>query len=437
MDDHHLDPPSRSGGADPSPPDELNVRPVSRLLWCGGFVALGAAGLVWGMVAMFGAFGTVQDTTFAVISMVLGTGCIGVGLLGLRMGITADADGVTVSKLTGRTTIRWPDLVDIEFVEVPADLSLGFHWIVFVTRDGHRVAADAPTGRVGPDTALVKLRDVLLAMRNRNLSTPPDSPDPLKSPDSLGLLDVGRSPSARSDPPPRPMDTVSVIAFVLSLVGVGIVAIPLAIWRLLRAGPNRRGRGLAVSALAISVAWVVVGSVALVTSGLLGDAGGPTATDQTPGIPAATPPDAGAMTSVTPTPSGETVAAPTSPLVKPHKVFWADLKATMCIRDAPDDAVDIKVVDCRAEHEAEVMAAVDLGGKKSWPGDTEVDKVAESACRDAFAGYVALAYDDSRLEYDYFTADKAGWQAGEHTEICLVRDPEHTTLTHALKGVAE
>jgi Septum formation len=196
----------------------------------------------------------------------------------------------------------------------------------------------------------------------------------------------------------RPMDAVSVTAFVLSLVGAGIVAIPLGIWGVVRADSGRRrGEGLAVAALVVSAAWAVVAATFLVTSGVLG---------------------------------GGTLA-------KEREVYWADLQPTMCVRSTDDEAPDIPVVDCRAEHESEVMALIDLGGGDRYPGDEAIEAQGEVACRAAFADYVGLGYDESRLELDFWWSDTTGWEDGERTLVCLVEDPSQGMVSSALRGTAQ
>jgi Septum formation len=94
--------------------------------------------------------------------------------------------------------------------------------------------------------------------------------------------------------------------------------------------------------------------------------------------------------------------------VMPLRVYWEDLQPGMCVREDPNE-MDYIVVDCRAEHEEEVMSRGTLTGSKEWPGDAALEDAADEKCESAFAAYVGLGIDESRLAYNYLTPDKDGW----------------------------
>ncbi len=107
----------------------------------------------------------------------------------------------------------------------------------------------------------------------------------------------------------------------------------------------------------------------------------------------------------------------------------------MCVQTDPGElALDVTVVDCRAEHEEEVMARTELAGPEEWPGDEAIDDAMDAACDAVFAKYVGIAFDDSRLEMDEWAVDEAGWRDGGRTLICLVLDPAEPLLDHALQS---
>ena len=242
---------------------------------------------------------------------------------------------------------------------------------------------------------------------------------------------------------PAPMDRVSVVAFVLSLLGVGLVAIPLAVWGLVRTRPGpRRGRGFAIAALGVSAAWALA-SVVLLSYGLLGGTSGnavaggeaaPTASQSA--VPSPTTSTTSPSTSVT---SKAAVPAQSpKPTSKPRRVYWEDLRAGMCIRTPQNSSgTSVTVVDCRSAHDEEVTARTTLAGPKVWPGDVAMQTAAEARCRPAFGAYVGTSFDDSRLEMDFITTDPDGWKSGDHRLICLVLDPSQAHLTHALRGIRE
>lgn len=273
----------------------------------------------------------------------------------------------------------------------------------------------------------------------------PDSNDTNGSPDptppdwsSAATRSVPGTPDGAAPPTaPPPRDVASILAFVLSLVGAVVIAVPLAVLgaRRTRAGA-RRGRGLALSAFGVSAAWVVAG-VALSTSGILGapdpmaaselvepvapsrvTAPTPTTTAPTPGTPSATP------------------SAAQKPLAKPKKVYWQSLKPGMCVRDTAESVTNIPVVDCRAPHQFEVTARTKTSGPNKWPGDDKITDLVEGKCRAAFERYVGLGYDQSDLDMDFWTADEEGWAAGNRTLICFVYDPSNETTAQTLAAAA-
>ena len=95
------------------------------------------------------------------------------------------------------------------------------------------------------------------------------------------------------------------------------------------------------------------------------------------------------------------------------------------------------MVDCRAQHTEEVMAKTSMAGPKAWPGDSAVESAAEEKCRQVFAAYIGIGFDDSRLEMGSVTTDKEGWNAGDRTLVCLVMEPGDQSSTRALRGSHE
>lgn len=231
-------------------------------------------------------------------------------------------------------------------------------------------------------------------------------------------------------------DRVSLTAFVFSLVGMGIVAIPLAIWGMVRTAHNgRRGRGFAIAALAFSAAWAVAVSALVLASGLLAG-GGQAAVSKVSG-PLPTASDTASSPSSATTSASTPTAVPKArgPLIKPRRIYWEDLKPAMCVRLPQGTGVlYLTVVDCRAAHQEEVMSRSTLSGGRKWPGDDAVNAASEVKCRAAFASYVGIGFDDSKLEMDSFTTDAAGWADGDHTVVCLVLDPGNEHLTRTLRG---
>ena len=126
---------------------------------------------------------------------------------------------------------------------------------------------------------------------------------------------------------------------------------------------------------------------------------------------------------------------PPAPLAKAKRIYWENLRPGMCVRNPSSaSALYITVVDCRATHDEEVTLRALLTGTRKWPGDAAVDAAAEAKCHAAFASYVGVPFEQSRLETDFYTTDRTGWSAGDHRLICLVYDPDDSSLTRSLRG---
>lgn len=134
--------------------------------------------------------------------------------------------------------------------------------------------------------------------------------------------------------------------------------------------------------------------------------------------------------SVTPTPSA------TTPLARSRSIYWAASKPGMCVVLPDDDDYNVTRTDCRVKHDAEVMLRARLHGG-AWPGEDAVDEQALKVCAAAFPRYVGLALDESLLDVDYVSADRAGWEDGDRSLICLVYDPNEESTTRALKASRE
>lgn len=244
-------------------------------------------------------------------------------------------------------------------------------------------------------------------------------------------IPVGRAPAST--------DRVSILAFVFSLVGMGIVAIPLGVWGILRTGRGRRrGRGFAIAALAFSAAWAVAISALVLASGPLIGGGEAAVPDVSEGAPTVGDTPSTMSSAATSASTATSSSRPAGPLSKPKRVYWEDLKPMMCVRfPQATEATYVTVVDCRVEHQEEVTSRTTLVGGTKWPGDAAVNAASEVKCRAAFESYVGIAYDGSRLELDSVTTDAAGWADGDHRLICLVLDPANEHLSRTLRRAHE
>jgi hypothetical protein len=157
--------------AGPEVPSHLTVRPRVRYVWCAGFGGLGLALMGFGI-------GTLRSSStpwwVPVLLLGLGVPTLAMGVMGLRWSIVADQDAVTITNYLRPAIIPWADLDDVLLVKVEgSEIDLGFHYMLFRTRDGRTIRPAAPTGWNKPGRTLPRLQHDLLAMRNRYAPRPP------------------------------------------------------------------------------------------------------------------------------------------------------------------------------------------------------------------------------------------------------------------------
>jgi hypothetical protein len=358
--------------------DTMRVRGRLRGVWMALWLA-GAAGSV--LIGLYGdhAWWLPLFLFLAAVSVVGAVRSFGRGL-------DADGNGVVVRNMLRARPIPWRELAAIEFKGVDSEaISNMYYILVFQRHDGTRVTAEAPGGGARPGEYLFELRDRLIAMRNAALGYPhalADRPThaeaALESDSDEPAEDWATYPNqdhrdAGEEPLPAPP----------------------------RGRVKRWAGALASVAVALAIAFVPLPDV----GSLLGE--------------------------------NETGAADSSAVdANTQWIYWEDLEPGMCVRGDPNET-DYLVVDCRAEHEEEVMLRGTLAGSKDWPGDAAIEDAADEKCESAFVSYVGLAIDESRLDYNFLTPDEDGWTDSKPTLICLVVDPSQDQITRALQGAHE
>lgn len=82
----------------------------------------------------------------------------------------------------------------------------------------------------------------------------------------------------------------------------------------------------------------------------------------------------------------------------------------------------LEVLDCQAEHEAEVTAVGVLEGLgDGYPGDRDVRRAALPGCRAALTAYLGSAdHDATRLQAHAFWPSRDGWARGDRWRVCTV-----------------
>ncbi len=113
-----------------------------------------------------------------------------------------------------------------------------------------------------------------------------------------------------------------------------------------------------------------------------------------------------------------------------------DLEVGDCI-ELPGDGVDevsrLQTFDCDEKHGAEVFAVGELpGGDEPYPGIDEVQAMIETQCRPAFAEYVGIDFEASKLAATTIYPREADWDDTQQY-VCLAYDPEGD-LTASIAG---
>jgi Septum formation len=368
------------------PSDTMKVRGRLRAVWLPLWLA-GAAGCV--LVGVYE--GVYEDTPNHVwwlpLFLFLAAVAVVLGVRGFWQGLDVDGNGVVVRTMFRARPIPWRELAAIEFKGVDSEaMSNMYYTLVFQRQDGSRVTAEAPGGGIEPGEYLFELRERLLAMQSAALGYRQ------RGEDQQGDREDSW-PAYPDAPEDRPSDAAGTD---------DEVAIPATRSRVKRWG----GR---IAGVAVALAFVFA---PLPSSGwLLWNVGRVFHVD-----------------------------------VMPVRVYWEDLQPGMCVREDPN-GTDYLVVDCNAEHQEEVMSRSTLARSGEWPGDAAVEDMGDEKCKPAFATYVALDLDESRLDFDFVTPDESSWNnvipilrspmIGRATLICFVLDPDHDQITRALRGAHE
>ena len=222
---------------------------------------------------------------------------------------------------------------------------------------------------------------------------------------------------AGARPPAAGNDGVAVAALVLGILGIVVVAIPLAIIGLsrTRTGSHRGGRGVAMSALAVSAGWALVAAVAVITlipslqpgRVVAAAAASPSAPATSPSAPAASP--------------SAPAASPSAP--PSAEVGFAELRVGDCIQSQPGPSTDsLTRVSCAVPHALEVIGFRDLG-RGPWPGERVLGTRGDRLCSAVFQSYVGIPVDRSELDLVFYFPEEEAWRDGDHMAHCFASHP--------------
>ncbi|MCJ1688583.1 DUF4190 domain-containing protein [Rathayibacter sp. VKM Ac-2927] len=245
--------------------------------------------------------------------------------------------------------------------------------------------------------------------------------DPSSSDATTGIALPARSGGASVVPPPVDYagrkNVVAIVALVLGfLVPIGgIIAGAVALAQIRRT--KEKGRGLAIAGIAVGSALIVVAIVA----GILLVVFGVTAAQQAE--------QAGPVV-MPPTVTSSPFADETTPAAQdPESVDVFSVQVGDCLNDSGVDEVStVEIIDCAAPHDFEVFAEFPIPGD-TFPGADQVDTAASEGCLAAFPDFVGLTYEESTLDYSYFSPTQESWQSnGDRLVSCLIIDPNTQTI---------
>jgi hypothetical protein len=199
--------------------------------------------------------------------------------------------------------------------------------------------------------------------------------------------------------PTKPqLDVVSVLALIFGILPTALIGLVLGIVGIVRtAHPARRGRGLAVTGLVLSLLWVAV-AVAIPVLVHNGDtrsaAGGPV--------------------------SKATTMSPT--LLRADDCYT---DTVLTSRQAPSHKAvqTVKVVPCSQPHNAVVYAVTTLPAG-AWTSQVDKLTIANQQCRPLAMQYFNGIVLNPNLRLGAFAPDATRWELGFHNASCVVVDPD-------------
>jgi Septum formation len=100
-----------------------------------------------------------------------------------------------------------------------------------------------------------------------------------------------------------------------------------------------------------------------------------------------------------------------------------------------DSISDVTQRECTEPHQYEMYFVGDLPDGQ-YPSDSDVDLWLEANCLPAFTEYVGIDYQSSVLVALPITPTEDGWNDGDHSVQCAIRDPNNAELTESLEDAA-
>jgi hypothetical protein len=83
----------------------------------------------------------------------------------------------------------------------------------------------------------------------------------------------------------------------------------------------------------------------------------------------------------------------------------------------------VEVIDCTSPHTSELAATLNYPGGAAgvtYPGVESVRVLAQQECRDGFADYVGVSFDESILDMTFVYPLEANWKSGDYSIQCVI-----------------
>lgn len=128
------------------------------------------------------------------------------------------------------------------------------------------------------------------------------------------------------------------------------------------------------------------------------------------------------------------IPTPSTPDAEPSTEGIFSLSVGDCFDDEGDVLVDdVPKIDCAAPHDLEVFDQFDITAVTFDAG--AVAEEAQNGCKDRFAAFLGLSYDESTLDLLDFHPTANSWTFGDRRVSCAMGVPDEKT-TGSLRGAA-
>jgi hypothetical protein len=97
---------------------------------------------------------------------------------------------------------------------------------------------------------------------------------------------------------------------------------------------------------------------------------------------------------------------------------------------------DLSAVPCNTPHDNEVFHLFDVQGN-DFPGDAQLENLAEGGCFTPFEAYVGRGYASSRLAFGWVIPTESSWSDGDREIVCFLFDGQFERLAGSMRGSRE